>query len=194
MLDFNLNAISSSDNNHTPPISVLKWKAEASVPPLSMLPTSSPTTLHARQRLLLRWRILRPHHPALFDDQFQCLAGMAGSLVEGGSARCHRGADDHFAEAAGEEEPPWTEVAKLAVSQRHFPSQNRKMDCGKQVYLGEGRTYNAKELCYELKTKCFVSGSKSYNSLMNSLALGGEIEEAVNLWKMTDKQRSLILV
>lgn len=55
----------------------------------------------------------------------------------------------------------------------------------------QGRTNNAKELFNEMKTKGFVPGSKSYNSLVNSLALGGEIGEAVTyLWEMTDKQRS----
>ncbi|KAK7341791.1 hypothetical protein VNO80_24730 [Phaseolus coccineus] len=64
-------------------------------------------------------------------------------------------------------------------------------DCLVYGLCAQGRTNNAKELCYEMKTKGFVPGSKSYNSLVNSLALGGEIEEAVNyLWEMTDKQRS----
>ncbi|KAK7303262.1 hypothetical protein RJT34_14164 [Clitoria ternatea] len=55
----------------------------------------------------------------------------------------------------------------------------------------QGRTNNAKELCYEMKSKGFIPNSKSYNSLINSLAIGGDIEEAVNyLWEMTDKQRS----
>ncbi|KAK7357024.1 hypothetical protein VNO80_16305 [Phaseolus coccineus] len=64
-------------------------------------------------------------------------------------------------------------------------------DCLVYGLCAQGRTNNAKELCYEMKTKGFVPGSKSYNSLVNSLALGGEIEEALNyLWEMTDKQRS----
>ncbi|ESW04178.1 hypothetical protein PHAVU_011G073100 [Phaseolus vulgaris] len=64
-------------------------------------------------------------------------------------------------------------------------------DCLVYGLCAQGRTNNAKELCYEMKTKGYVPGSKSYNSLVNSLALGGEIEEAVNyLWEMTDKQRS----
>ncbi|KAK7404684.1 hypothetical protein VNO78_05640 [Psophocarpus tetragonolobus] len=64
-------------------------------------------------------------------------------------------------------------------------------DCLIHGLCAQGRTNNAKELCYEMKTKGFVPSSKSYNSLVNSLALGGEIEEAVHyLWEMTDKQKS----
>ncbi|KAI5436048.1 G2/mitotic-specific cyclin-2 [Lathyrus oleraceus] len=43
----------------------------------------------------------------------------------------------------------------------------------------KGRTENAKELYHELKTKGFTPNSKSYNSLVNSLALVGEIDDAV---------------
>ncbi|CBI16275.3 unnamed protein product, partial [Vitis vinifera] len=46
-------------------------------------------------------------------------------------------------------------------------------------------------LCNEMKGKGFVPSSKSYNSLVNALALCGEVDEAVNyLWEMTEKQRS----
>jgi len=44
-----------------------------------------------------------------------------------------------------------------------------------------------------MKTKGFLPTSESYNSFVNSLALGGEIKEVINLWEMTDKQRSLVL-
>ena len=43
----------------------------------------------------------------------------------------------------------------------------------------KGRTENAKELYHEMKTKGFTPNSKSYNSLVNSLALVGEIDDAV---------------
>ncbi|MED6215570.1 hypothetical protein PIB30_114996, partial [Stylosanthes scabra] len=56
----------------------------------------------------------------------------------------------------------------------------------------QSRTKNAEELCHEMKTKGFIPSGKSYNSLVNALALGGEIEEAVSyLWEMTEKQRSV---
>ncbi|XP_019453988.1 PREDICTED: pentatricopeptide repeat-containing protein At2g27800, mitochondrial-like isoform X2 [Lupinus angustifolius] len=56
----------------------------------------------------------------------------------------------------------------------------------------QDRTNNAKELCLEMKTKGFIPSGKSYNSLVSALALGGEVEEAVNyLWEMTEKQRSV---
>ncbi|KAK7262354.1 hypothetical protein RJT34_29923 [Clitoria ternatea] len=57
------------------------------------------------------------------------------------------------------------------------------------------RTNDAKESCYEMKAKGFIPSSESYNSLINSLAMGVDIEEAVNyLWEMTDKQRKLLYV
>ncbi|KAE9593212.1 putative pentatricopeptide [Lupinus albus] len=56
----------------------------------------------------------------------------------------------------------------------------------------QSRTNNAKELCDEMKTKGFIPSGKSYNSLVNALALGGDVEDAVNyLWEMTKKQRSV---
>ncbi|KAH6787557.1 Tetratricopeptide repeat superfamily protein, partial [Perilla frutescens var. hirtella] len=42
----------------------------------------------------------------------------------------------------------------------------------------QGRTNNARELCDTMKKSGFVPSSKSYNSLVNSLALEGEIDEA----------------
>ncbi|CAK9174410.1 unnamed protein product [Ilex paraguariensis] len=56
----------------------------------------------------------------------------------------------------------------------------------------QGRTNNARELCTEMKKKGFVPSSKSYNSIVNALALGAEVEEAVNfLWEMDENQRSV---
>lgn len=55
----------------------------------------------------------------------------------------------------------------------------------------QGRTQNAKKLCDEMKAKGFVPSSKSYNSLVCSFALEGEIDDAVSyLWEMTENQRS----
>ncbi|KAL5831207.1 hypothetical protein ACOSQ4_016561 [Xanthoceras sorbifolium] len=59
----------------------------------------------------------------------------------------------------------------------------------------QGRTNNARELCYEMKQKGFVPSVISYNSLVNALALGGEVEEAMNsLWEMIEKRRSVDLI
>ncbi|XP_044483608.1 pentatricopeptide repeat-containing protein At2g27800, mitochondrial-like isoform X2 [Mangifera indica] len=56
----------------------------------------------------------------------------------------------------------------------------------------QSRTKNAKELCDEMKKRGFVPSCRSYNSLVNALALNGEVEEAVNyLWEMIEKQRSV---
>lgn len=45
-----------------------------------------------------------------------------------GSSRRRAGTDDRGSPAAaGEEEPTWTEVAKLAVSRRYFLSEDWKM-------------------------------------------------------------------
>eukprot|EP00257_Ricinus_communis_P020017 XP_015579160.1 pentatricopeptide repeat-containing protein At2g27800, mitochondrial [Ricinus communis] len=55
----------------------------------------------------------------------------------------------------------------------------------------QGRTQNARELYDDMEKKGFVLSSRSYNSLVNALALNGEIEEAVNyFWEMTRKQKS----
>lgn len=54
----------------------------------------------------------------------------------------------------------------------------------------QGRTKNARDLFDEMKTKGFVPSNKSYNSLVNSLALGGEVDEALSLlWEMGESQR-----
>ncbi|CAB4278269.1 unnamed protein product [Prunus armeniaca] len=46
-------------------------------------------------------------------------------------------------------------------------------------------------LCNEMKSKGFIPSSTSYNSLVNALALNGEVEEALKyLWEMIEKQRS----
>ncbi|CAI9105199.1 OLC1v1004070C1 [Oldenlandia corymbosa var. corymbosa] len=56
----------------------------------------------------------------------------------------------------------------------------------------QGRTNNAMELCVEMKEKGFIPSVKSYNSTVNSLALGGELDQAVNyLWEMIENQRSV---
>lgn len=55
----------------------------------------------------------------------------------------------------------------------------------------QGRTCNARKICDEMKAKGFVPSSKSYNSLVSSLALEGELDQAVSyLWEMTENQRS----
>ncbi|XP_021726097.1 pentatricopeptide repeat-containing protein At2g27800, mitochondrial-like [Chenopodium quinoa] len=52
------------------------------------------------------------------------------------------------------------------------------------------RTKNARELFFQMKEKGFVASAKTYNSLVSSLALGGEIEEALSyLWEMTEKHK-----
>lgn len=54
----------------------------------------------------------------------------------------------------------------------------------------QGRTNNARELCGQMKEKGFVPSGKSYNSLVNALALGGDIDEAVKyLWEMIGERR-----
>ncbi|KAE8720817.1 elongation factor 1-alpha isoform X1 [Hibiscus syriacus] len=40
-------------------------------------------------------------------------------------------------------------------------------------------TNNARELCDEMKKNGFTPSGKSYNSLVNALAIAGEVEEAV---------------
>ncbi|KAK2968958.1 hypothetical protein RJ640_012412 [Escallonia rubra] len=55
----------------------------------------------------------------------------------------------------------------------------------------QGRTNNAREFCKKMKKEGFIPSCKSYNSLVNSLAFGGEVEEAVKfLWEMTENRRS----
>ncbi|KAF9619545.1 hypothetical protein IFM89_007372 [Coptis chinensis] len=55
----------------------------------------------------------------------------------------------------------------------------------------QGRTNNAKELYAEMKSKGFVLSGKAYNSLANSFAIIGEVEEAVRLlWEMNEKRKS----
>lgn len=55
----------------------------------------------------------------------------------------------------------------------------------------QGRTDNARELCDKMKEEGFVPSGKSYNSLVNALALGGEVDKAVNyLWEMIENRRS----
>ncbi|KAI3721988.1 hypothetical protein L2E82_33009 [Cichorium intybus] len=54
----------------------------------------------------------------------------------------------------------------------------------------QGRTCNARKICDEMKAKGFVPSSKSYNSLVSSFALEGEVDEAVSyLWEMIGNQR-----
>lgn len=54
----------------------------------------------------------------------------------------------------------------------------------------QGRTNNARELCDQMKEKGFVPSGKSYNSLVNALALGGDIDEAVKyLWEMIGERK-----
>ncbi|CAH2042708.1 unnamed protein product [Thlaspi arvense] len=66
-------------------------------------------------------------------------------------------------------------------------------DCLIHGLCAQGRTKNARKLCDEMKKKGFVPSSKSYNSLVNSLALGGEVDEALNyLREMIQNQRLLI--
>ncbi|KAF4392361.1 hypothetical protein G4B88_005320 [Cannabis sativa] len=43
----------------------------------------------------------------------------------------------------------------------------------------QGRTNNAIELCNQMKSKSFIPSGKSYNSLVNALALSGDVEEAI---------------
>ncbi|KAI3828955.1 hypothetical protein L1987_03067 [Smallanthus sonchifolius] len=55
----------------------------------------------------------------------------------------------------------------------------------------QGRTCNARKICDEMKEKGFVPSSKSYNSLVSSFALEGEVDQAVSyLWEMAGNQRS----
>ncbi|CAH1437966.1 unnamed protein product [Lactuca virosa] len=54
----------------------------------------------------------------------------------------------------------------------------------------QGRTCNARKICDEMKAKGFVPSSKSYNSLVSSFALEGEIDESVSyLWEMIGNER-----
>ncbi|KAK3036843.1 hypothetical protein RJ639_031321 [Escallonia herrerae] len=56
----------------------------------------------------------------------------------------------------------------------------------------QGRTNNAREFCKKMKKEGFIPSCKSYNSLVNSFALGGEVEEAVKfLWEMIENRRSV---
>ncbi|XP_009630020.1 pentatricopeptide repeat-containing protein At2g27800, mitochondrial isoform X1 [Nicotiana tomentosiformis] len=56
----------------------------------------------------------------------------------------------------------------------------------------QGRTKNAKEIYDKMKCKAFIPSSKSYNSLVNSLALGGEVDEAVKfMWEMNENRRTI---
>lgn len=55
----------------------------------------------------------------------------------------------------------------------------------------QGRTVNAQELCNDMKEKGFIPSSKSYNSIVNALALAGEVDAAVMyLWEMHENERS----
>lgn len=55
----------------------------------------------------------------------------------------------------------------------------------------QGRTVNAQELCNDMKEKGFIPSNKSYNSIVNALALGGEVDAAVTyLWEMHENERS----
>ncbi|KAD6453400.1 hypothetical protein E3N88_08105 [Mikania micrantha] len=54
----------------------------------------------------------------------------------------------------------------------------------------QGRTCNARKICDQMKEKGFVPSSKSYNSLVSSFALEGEVDQAVSyLWEMTENNR-----
>ncbi|XWS73742.1 hypothetical protein CRYUN_Cryun02cG0154800 [Craigia yunnanensis] len=54
-----------------------------------------------------------------------------------------------------------------------------------------GRTNNARELCNEMKKNGFIPSSKSYNFLVNALALAGEVEEAIHyLREMIEMRKS----
>ncbi|KAJ8541295.1 hypothetical protein K7X08_002111 [Anisodus acutangulus] len=56
----------------------------------------------------------------------------------------------------------------------------------------QGRTNNAKEIYDKMKGKRLIPSCKSYNSLVNSLALGGEVDEAVKfLWEMNENRRTI---
>ncbi|KAM3237683.1 pentatricopeptide repeat-containing protein, mitochondrial [Capsicum chacoense] len=56
----------------------------------------------------------------------------------------------------------------------------------------QGRTKNAKEIYDKMKCRGFIPSSKSYNSLVNSFALGGEVDEAVKfLWEMHERRRTI---
>lgn len=55
----------------------------------------------------------------------------------------------------------------------------------------QGRTCNARKICDEMKGKGFVPSSKSYNSLVCSFALEGDVDQAVRyLWEMVGNERS----
>lgn len=54
----------------------------------------------------------------------------------------------------------------------------------------QGRTQNAREIYDRMKRNGFVPSSTSYNSLVSSFALEGEVDEAVKfLWEMTENKR-----
>ncbi|KAL8210171.1 hypothetical protein R6Q57_006903 [Mikania cordata] len=54
----------------------------------------------------------------------------------------------------------------------------------------QGRTCNARKICDQMKQKGFVPSSKSYNSLVSSFALEGEVDQAVSyLWEMAENNR-----
>lgn len=56
----------------------------------------------------------------------------------------------------------------------------------------QGRTKNAGEIYDKMKSKGLIPSSKSYNSLVNSLSLGGEVDEAVKfLWEMNENRRTI---
>lgn len=55
----------------------------------------------------------------------------------------------------------------------------------------QGRTNNARELFSQMKGKGFFPSSKTYNSLVNALALAGEFEDALRfLWEMAENKRT----
>ncbi|KAL8238711.1 hypothetical protein R6Q59_015278 [Mikania micrantha] len=54
----------------------------------------------------------------------------------------------------------------------------------------QGRTCNARKICDQMKEKGFVPSNKSYNSLVSSFALEGEVDQAVSyLWEMAENNR-----
>ncbi|KAH7836041.1 hypothetical protein Vadar_032227 [Vaccinium darrowii] len=84
----------------------------------------------------------------------------------------------------------------------YFFTEDRKLTKAVNIYKHmrnsrnvEWRTQNARDFYNEMKKRGFVPSSKSYNSLVNSLALGGEVDEAINLlWEMSKYQRSADLI
>ncbi|KAJ8634055.1 hypothetical protein MRB53_027391 [Persea americana] len=56
----------------------------------------------------------------------------------------------------------------------------------------QGRSMNAQELYGEMKSNGFVLSRKAYNSLVNCLAIGGEVDEAVwILWEMEEMKQAV---